>query len=196
MPTDPFIGEIAVYPYNFAPKHWAYCDGTLLPIAQNTSLFSLLGDTFGGDGRSTFGLPDLRGRVVVGEGTGHGLTPMYRGEAAGAEQEILTTSQMPAHNHTITVQCTATLGATSEYGSTAIPGPDKILAQDQDTTQGVHPVMAYAESNKQNTTLGGIGASAAASCQDTGANQPFPIRNPYLVLSYCIALVGVYPSRS
>ena len=97
--AEPFIGQIQIFGFNFPPRGWSFCDGQLLPIAQNTALFSLLGTTFGGDGRTTFGLPDLRGRVAIHPGTGPGLPPVTWGQRGGAASTVLTTNQMPNHNH-------------------------------------------------------------------------------------------------
>src|SRR5215211_4319727 len=100
--SEPFIGQIMLVPYNFAPRGWAFCAGQILPIAQNTALFSLLGTTFGGNGQTTFALPDLRGRAPIGQGQGPGLSNISLGEAAGTETVTLLSTNMPAHSHTVT----------------------------------------------------------------------------------------------
>ena len=113
MPSEPFLGEISMSGFNFAPRGYAFCAGQLLSISQNTALFVLLGTTFGGNGQTTFALPDLRGRVPMGEGSGPGLTPKTLGEVSGAETTTLTTNQIPQHNHS--------LNAVSDAGDTSSP---------------------------------------------------------------------------
>ena len=159
--AEPVIGELMMFAGNFAPRGWALCDGQLLSIAQNTALFSLLGTTYGGDGRTTFGLPDLRGRVPVHPGRGPGLTPRQLGEKGGQETVTLTTVQMPNHNHA--VQEGAGQGEGSEPGG----GP-------------------------VSTPVNGAGEMSGS----TGGSQPHPNMQPFQCINYCIALNGVYPSRS
>lgn len=168
---DPFLGEIKMVGFNFAPVGWALCDGQLLSIAQNTALFSLLGTTYGGDGVRTFALPDLRGRVPVHQGQGPGLSPYNTGQAAGSETVTLTTNQMPTHTH----QANA-----SSSGAT------------QPTPQG--NVWAASRTDLYNAT-----PNAAMSTQaigTAGGSQPHPNIQPYLCVNFIIALQGVYPSRS
>lgn len=168
---EPFIGQIMQVGFNFAPRGWALCDGAILPISSYTALFSLLGTTFGGDGRTTFGLPDLRGRTAKGVGNGPGLTPVSWGQKAGAETHTMTVAQMPSHGHTVTPK-----GAS---------GPP-----DQDSPES----HFSAEGDFYNET-GDVNMGAAA-VSNTGGNQSFSIRNPYLGIYHCIALTGVFPSRS
>jgi microcystin-dependent protein len=194
MSTEPFVGEITIYPYGFAPRGWLYCEGQQLLISQFSMLFSLIGITFGGDGRSTFKLPDLRGRTVIGQGEYAGYT-YIRGLHGGRDRVQTTPNNLPSHMHQVDVQYDAALGATNEDGDQAAPGPGNILAKDVDTTGGTHPVMAYAEQSKQNTTLGGLNAASIAQCHATGGGEALEIQNPYIVLAYCIAATGVYPQR-
>ncbi|MBT8341643.1 MAG: phage tail protein [Desulfatitalea sp.] len=196
MPADPYYGEICIYPYPFAPEYWALCEGQLLSVSQHTALFSLLGTAFGGNGVSTFGLPDLRGRFVLGEGTGPGLSTNYLGQMGGREEIILSTHNLPSHSHTIAAECSAELGATQDVGTTATPGPNCVLAQEEDTTGGVHPVNLYADAAQENTALGGVGITATAACHPTGSDRSTDIRNPYMALKYCIAIIGTYPQRN
>jgi len=170
---EPFIGQIQAFGFNFAPRGWAMCEGQLLPISQNTALFSLLGTTFGGDGRTTFGLPDLRGRSIVGMGNGPGLSNISWGERGGAENHTLTTAQMPSHNHSVAV------GVNTAAGSEATP--TGILAS---------IANGYAEDPTSGASLGGVTQS------NVGGGQSFGIRSPYLGINVCIALQGVFPSRS
>ncbi len=167
---DPILGQIQAFGFNFTPRGWAKCDGTLLAISSNSALFSLLGTTYGGDGRTTFALPDLRGRSGRHQGTGPGLSTVTIGQRGGAETHTLTTAQMPSHNHSI---------AAKEEGNSDTPG---------------------------GTYIAGDGTSAFGTSADTqmaanavgnnGGNQSFNIQNPYLVVNYCIATVGIFPSRN
>ncbi len=169
---DPFIGEIRMFAGNFAPRGWAFCDGQLLPIAQNTALFSLLGTTYGGDGRTTFALPDLRGRFPLHAGSGPGLTNRRLGEKAGAESHTLTTNQIPSHTHRA--------WADSTVGVAGGPG-DSLPARN------AAGIPHYGKN--PNTTL------APDFIESAGGNQPHSIMPPYTVVNFIIALQGIYPSR-
>lgn len=171
--SDPFIGEVKLFGGNFAPRGWALCDGQLLAIAQNTALFSILGTTYGGDGRTTFGLPDLRGRSPIGAGQGPGLSPRTIGESGGATTSTLSAAQMPAHTHALrAADGAATLGA---------PGPGVALA----ATSGA---KVYRSATNLSPT--------AAPLTPTGGGQPHNNRQPYLALNFIIALQGFFPSRN
>lgn len=164
---DPFLGEIRPFAFGFPPKGWASCDGQLLPIAQNTALFSLLGTMYGGDGRTTFALPDLRGRAGMHVNSAH-----TQGERAGQESVTLTTAQIPPHSHT--ANCSNVVGTqTSPTG--------KFWAQDS----GGNVVFSSAG-----------GATMAATAVGNVGGAPHPNMQPYLVVNYCIALQGIFPSRS
>ena len=177
MSSEPFLASIVMFAGNFAPRGWAFCAGQLLPIAQNTALFSLLGTTFGGNGQTTFALPDLRGRTPVGQGQGPGLSNIDLGQSSGSESVTLISSQMPAHNHT--VGCDG--GGSSSLNPTAnIPG----LSDDRNAAVTVY--SANAPSGTMNPAM--IGPA--------GGNQPFGIRNPYLGINFIIALEGIFPSRN
>jgi microcystin-dependent protein len=195
MGADPYIGEIAIYPYTYLPKGWLQCNGALLPIEQYTSLYSLIGTIYGGDGRTTFALPNLNGRMVIGSGVFLGRRYL-RGQFGGTDNTRLTVGNMANHLHDIELQCQSNLGATTENGDQAAPGPDSILAKDVDTTGGLHPVMAYASNIKQNTTLGGLAVTGQAVCHSAGKDQAFEIRNPFMALAFCMAFEGTYPERS
>ena len=175
----PFIGQIQAFGFNFAPRGWTFCNGTLLSISSNTALFSLLGTTFGGDGRTTFGLPDLRGRSIVGAGSGPGLDTITWGEKSGQSQLNLSVLNMPSHNHV----ATARLGA--GLGNTATATNNRIAAN-----AGADTVYT--------ATAAGTDAFAAdtIAVANTGGSQPFNSRNPFLGIYVSIALEGVYPSRS
>jgi len=175
--ADPFLGEIALVPYNFEPRGWAFCDGQLLPIAQNTALFALLGTQFGGNGQTTFALPDLRGRVplhVGGSGPGPGLSAYSVGQTGGAENITLLASQMPSHNHIVNAN---SANGTSDNPNNAIMGKN---ASGVPQYSGALPNAAMA-----------AGMIAAA-----GGNQPHSNLQPFLGLNYIIALQGIFPSRN
>lgn len=168
---DPYLGEIRLFGFTFAPVDWLPCDGRLLPISQYTALFSLLATTYGGDGRTTFAIPDLRGRVPVGVGQGPGLSPQTQGQAAGSETITLTPPQLPPHSHTVAASATAT----TKNPSGALPGVTG-AGSSYDTAAGLTMSAAM---------IGGGGSSA-----------PVPILQPYLVLNWCIATNGIFPPRS
>jgi len=169
---DPFIGEIIWGGWNFCPRGFAAANGQLLSVAENTALFSLLGVQFGGDGRTTFGLPDLRGRVSIHTGQGSGLSNYKVGMKGGEETVTLTATQVPAHNHTIN----ASTGGTDKSPSGNIPGTGK---------QKNYDAPAAAST-----------ALADAAVADAGAGAAHENRQPYLALTACIALQGIYPSRN
>jgi len=171
---DPFIGEIKLFAGNFAPRAWAFCDGQLLPISQNSALFSILGTTYGGDGRTTFALPDLRGRVPLGPRQGAGLSSYREGQQGGQEHVTLTTSEIPSHSHS--------LKADVNPGTTNVP-TNHVLAN------------TAAFDNEYSTATPNTNMNSAA-IGNTGGNQSHENRQPFLALNYIIALQGVFPSRS
>lgn len=178
---EPFIGQIMMFAGNFAPRGWAFCEGQLLPINQNQALFSILGTTYGGDGRTTFALPDLRGRAPIHKGQGPGMSNISLGQSGGTEQVTLTISNMPSHNHT--------LNASSEQGTDSNPS-GKVPASSQFQLSRQEPVVnvnSYSNSPNTNMSPNTIGIQ--------GGNQPFNNRNPYLGINFVIALTGIYPSR-
>jgi microcystin-dependent protein len=169
---DPFIGQIQVFGFNFAPRGWAFCNGQLLSIAQNTALFSLLGTTYGGDGRTTFALPNLQGRSMIHYGSGPGLNPVQIGQSGGNENTTLTVNNLPPHNHTVQVNVNT---ATGEESSS--------------TSYLSSHAGAFSEAPSANAVLAGVNQT------NVGGNQPVSIRNPFLGINVCIALQGIYPSR-
>ncbi len=173
--AEPFIGQIIQAGFNFAPRGYATCDGQLLSIAQNTALFSLLGTTFGGDGRVTFGLPDLRGRVPIHQGQGPGLTNRTMGEASGSETVTLISSQMPMHNHLF--------AATNVSGALPTPNGNFLGATSDSNVVFYRPTSDGSTLNPQSIGL-------------AGGNQPHNNMQPYLVINFCIALQGIFPSRN
>lgn len=180
--SDPFLGQISMFGFNWAVRGWANCDGQLMPIAQNSALFSLLGTTYGGDGRTTFGLPDLRGRVPVHHGSGPGLSNYRIGQKGGEETHTLVTSEMPSHSHASTI----TTKVVDSAGTT-------------DSPNGAYPAQgpgAYATS----PGLAGFGAFApdqtAVTLSDNGGGLAHNNLQPYQTIGFEIALQGLYPSRS
>ncbi len=173
--AEPYIGQIIMAGFNFAPRGYATCDGQLMSIAQNTALFSLLGTTFGGDGRVTFGLPDLRGRTSMNQGQGPGLTPRTMGEASGQETNTLISTEIPMHNHLL-------MGFQGE-GDQPMPQGNIISGSNQSGTSDFTNVAP-------NTTL------SPQSIGIAGGSQPHQNMQPYLVASFSIALQGIFPSRN
>lgn len=183
--SDPFIGEVRAVGFNFAPRGWALCAGQQLSIAQNTALFSLLGTTFGGNGVTTFGLPDYQGRSPVGMGNGPGLTPIVQGEVSGSESVTLLATQMPSHTHAASgVQTASDASATQASPSGAVPAIT--VAEDGRTT-----FFSYDAAANGRASL----APIAVTVQPAGGGQPVPIRNPFLGTNFIIALEGIFPSR-
>lgn len=176
--ADPFIGEVKLWSFDFAPRFWAKCDGQLLLIQQNAALFSLLGTTFGGNGTTNFGLPDLRGKVGIHRGQGPGLTNRSLGQPGGVASVTLTQSQLPAHSHG------AASAPVSTQPATHTDPAGRVFAVPTDGS------FAYA--TQADATLGGVGATTPVA----GGSQPHSNMQPYLTLNFCIALQGIFPSRS
>jgi microcystin-dependent protein len=181
--SEPFLGQIIIVGFNFAPRGWAMCNGQILPIAQNTALFSLLGTTYGGNGQTTFALPNLQSRVPLHFGQGPGLSAYDLGQAAGSESETLTVNNLAAHTHALVPK-----GQASNAGDGNTNDPD-----------GTFPAKAL-NVNMYSTTSDGshLGADPTGATQTgiTGGSQPFSILQPYLALNFCIALEGIFPSRN
>jgi microcystin-dependent protein len=179
--SEPFLGQISTFGFNFAPVGWLQCNGQLVSIQQYTALFALLGTTYGGNGTSTFGLPDLRGRVMVGQGQGTGLQNYTMGEQTGSETVTLQVTQMPSHNHTV--------GVSSAAGTSSDP-TNQVPAQ-INTGQGKSPTISG-----MSYTTPATGTMAATAVSVVGGNQPHNNLQPLLVINVCIATVGMFPSRS
>ena len=175
------IGEIRMFASTFAPRNWWYCDGTILAIRSNTALFSILGTTYGGDGQTTFGLPDLRGRIAAGVGQGPGLTYMALGEKMGSESVTLNSLNLAAHVH-------------AGISSISIP----VFADEGDTSDPTRNVLASATNmytNAGDTDSNLKPFSITASVSPAGGNQPVPIMQPFMGMNYIVCLTGVFPAR-
>lgn len=172
--ADPFVAEIRIFPFSFAPKGWAFCSGQLMPISQNTALFSLLGTTYGGDGKSTFALPDMEGRVPMHPGQGPGLSLYDLGQIGGSQFVSLLESEIPSHSHALN-----SLGA-----------PANRTAPGGNTFARVSAGNAYAAAASPVAAMSGQGLAPA------GGDLPHNNMQPYLTLSFCIAMQGVFPPRT
>lgn len=178
--AQPFLSQIEAFPFNFAPKGWALCAGQLMPINQNQALFSLLGTTFGGDGRTNFALPDLRGRLANSFGQGLGLANYSLGQQGGQEAHTLTGTETPTHSHLVNAVKNGTSGGTST------PGSGVTLGEGYANEAGSPGVNIYS-SAAPTIAMGSLGSTGG---------QPHENRMPFLALNYCIALQGVFPSRN
>lgn len=180
-----FVAEIKIFAGNFAPTGWAFCDGRLMPISQNTALFSLLGTTYGGDGKSTFALPDLRERVAIAQGTGPGLSIYDLGEQGGVTPLVLAPENLPAHNHTATVKISSSLGTST------VPLAGGSYGVSRQTFNGVtRDIWSYINS------IGNVTSNSASfSTSVAGNSVGISNRQPYLVCNYIIALQGIFPPR-
>jgi microcystin-dependent protein len=173
--SEPFVAEIRIFAGNFAPRGWAFCNGQLIQVAQNTALFSLVGTTYGGDGRTTFGLPDMQGRAPMHPGRGPGLTPRSLGQKTGTSTVTLTQGNMPSHSHT--VSGTVVPSDQTEGSGSTIPGRS-------------------IGANSYSTVASGLTPMASAALTTEGGSTAHNNLQPLLVLNYIIALVGLYPTRS
>lgn len=171
--SDAFVGEIRLFAGNYAPTGWAVCNGQLLPISQNTALFSLLGTTYGGDGKSTFALPNLQGQMPLGAGNGPGLTPRSLGETGGESQHTLTLAEMPQHNHAV---------QSAAAPDSKQPGPQALWARSSDNA-----ALYHAQGNPATMGANVVQANGAGWAHN---NQP-----PGLVLTFIIAMQGIFPPR-
>src|SRR3982750_610496 len=173
--ADPFVAEIRIFPFNFAPKGWAFCDGQLMPLSQNTALFSLLGTTYGGDGKSNFALPDMQGNAPMHPGQGPGLSLHDLGETGGSQTVSLLESEIPSHPHTL--NCLVPIGnRTTPVGNT--------IARVTGATPYLPPAGAA------------LAMMAPQALAPAGGDQPHNNMQPFLTLNFCIALQGVFPPRT
>lgn len=177
--ANPFVAEIRIFPFNFAPQGWAFCNGQLLPLSQNTALFSLLGTTYGGDGKSNFALPNLQGNAPMHWGQGPSLSLHDLGETGGSDTVTLLQTEMPSHTHTINCIDGPRVAGQSGQPGNAVP-----------VKTGGTPANAFTSGATQNQTM------ATNMVAIVGGSQPHNNLMPYLTLNFCIALQGVYPPRS
>lgn len=173
--ANPFVAEIRIFPFNFAPKGWAFCDGQILPLSQNTALFSLLGTTYGGDGKSNFALPNMQGNAPMHPGQGPGLSLHDLGETGGSDTVTLLQSEIPSHSHGV-MSVPPTFGGNSD----------------------IPTGHSFAKSSQGNayTSAAALTTFADAALTPAGGDQPHNNLQPYLVLNFCIALQGVFPPRT
>ncbi len=169
---DPFLGEIRIFPFNFAPTGWAFCNGQLMPLSQNTALFALLGTTYGGDGKSTFALPDLQGQAPMHPGQGPGLSLHDLGETGGSESVTLLESEIPAHSHAVNVS--------------GRPGTEN---------DAEAQYWAGASINAYTTNAANLAPMAPQALAAAGGSQPHTNMQPYMTFNFCIALQGIFPQR-
>lgn len=183
MALDPFVAEICMFPFNFPPKGWAWCDGQILPISQNTALFSLLGTVYGGDGKSTFALPDLQGRCPIHPGQGAGLSLRDLGEASGSEMVTLIESEIPSHTHSMSATSIRTGDAPAATTASAI---------------GAYPATtatALYSSTASGTDMAPLHIDLQSHTNPQGGGSPHNNMQPYITVNFCIALQGVFPQR-
>jgi microcystin-dependent protein len=180
---EPFIGTIQSFAFNFPPRDWALCQGQLLSISQNTALFSLLGTTYGGNGQTTFGLPNLQGRMPIGMGQGAGLPGYEIGEQAGTPSVTLTSNEMPMHTHAVQVQVAGTPSSPTNAPSTT----NQYLGA---SGGGQGSASIWSDALSESVPLGGAQAGLA------GGSQPVGIMNPFLAINFSIAMLGIFPSRN
>jgi microcystin-dependent protein len=200
---EPFIGQIIMFAGNFAPRDWAFCQGQTLAISEYTALFSIIGTTYGGNGRTTFDLPDLRGRAPIGQGQGNGLTSRIMGEQIGIEDITLSTAQMPIHSHAAKTtisgsSVTAKLKASSEVGTTNVPLNNYLAKPSNIGLQSINMYDSSADiemaSDAIEIDLSAV--TANTTTDDTGGNSAHNNIQPSLVMNYIICVNGIYPSRS
>ncbi|NCP64380.1 MAG: phage tail protein [Paraglaciecola sp.] len=205
---EPLLAEVCIFAGNFAPRGYAFTDGQILSIASNSALFSLLGTTYGGDGRSTFALPDTRGRTIVGVGNGPGIDNIIWGEKGGRTDVTLSVAQMPAHTHTANTEVSqdsidtsgssATLKALASTASTNSP-TGNVLANSPNRTNIYNDGLPNVDMSADSIVLDvqvTVDMSAITTVNNTGSSMPVNIRNPYIGMYYIIALQGIFPSRS
>lgn len=204
--SEPFIGEIRMVGFNFAPRGWAFCQGQIMSIAQNSALFSLLGTMYGGNGQTTFGLPDMRSRSPVGMGQGPGLSNIVQGEMSGTENVTLLTSNMPAHNHlvppsTVPVAVSGQVAMPASTDAAGVASPANAVPAAG--SSGGRPFSLYNSAQSGSATLApfdvALNGSANVPTTETGvagSNMPVSLRNPFIGINFVIALEGIFPSHN
>ena len=197
--ATPYIGQIVQGGWNFAPRNYAFCNGQLLAISQNTALFSLLGTTYGGNGQTTFALPDLRGRSMVHWGQGPGLSNYSLGQAGGSETNTLTAANLPAHSHTATFANNgSSMNVATAKATVALPSAGAVLARSVDgaPTPTSLPRIYAPAGTTADAALSGLNVAGTVTVNPTGNNSPVNNLSPYLGVSMVIALFGIFPSRN
>lgn len=195
MASQPYIGEIRTFGFGFAPVGHALCNGQIVSLTQNTALFSLLGTTYGGDGKTTFALPDLRSRVPIHYGQGAGLSMHVLGENGGVETVTLTTNQLPSHTH-IFANNGSSMSALPVKATSQTPVAGSLLAKSIDGSAVGGQPLIYLPAGTAGTTVPLGGLNVAGTISQTGGNQPVSVLQPYLALNFSIALHGIFPSRN
>ena len=197
---EAYLSMIAMYGCNFAPRGWMMCSGQILSIAQNTALFSLLGTTFGGNGQTTFALPDLRGRVPMHWGQGPGLTPRNIGDMSGTESTTMTSNQMPTHTHGATATSTSTstsvLNAETAAGTVRNPQGNMLATAPASATIFAAPDPAANRPMGSDSVITTTNTTTTVTVGQTGGGQPIPLIQPFLAVTFCICTEGLFPSRN
>jgi microcystin-dependent protein len=181
--SQPFVGQVMMFGGNFAPQGWMTCSGQILPISEYETLFNLVGTTYGGDGQTTFGLPDLQGRIPLNQGTGPGLSPRVIGQKAGTESVTLTTAQIPLHTHSV--------NAVNANANQQAPAGNSIFANEVSTATGGGNAFTYLAGTPASTS-----PLLAATLNQSGGSTPHENIQPVLAVTYCISLFGIYPSQN
>lgn len=195
--SNQFLGQIILGGWNFPPRGTAVCNGSIQSIAQNTALFALIGTIYGGDGQTTFNLPNLSSRASVGIGQGAGLSNITIGQQGGAENTTLTSVNLPAHNHTATFSgSSSTLSASTVRATTQTAAAGSVLARAADTAAGFVPLIYAPSGSAPSNALGGLNVAGTVTVNPAGSGLPFANREPYLGLIHVIAIEGIFPSRN
>lgn len=195
MGLDPFIGEIQAFAGTYVPDGWMLCDGTTLQVSQQQVLFAVIGSRFGGDGRNTFKLPDLGGRLAVGVGNGPGLTPWTLGDAVGHAAISLSAQNLPSHSHAANVEVNATVQATDVQGSVAAPVAGVVLAAGFDIERATI-INNYTSATGSSVPLTGASLTVEGNLSDVGQSAAHENRMPFVALRYIIAVTGIYPAHN
>lgn len=193
--SEPYLGSILYFAGNFAIRGYMTCQGQILAISQNSALFSILGTTYGGNGQSTFGLPDLRGRSPVGQGQGSGLQSYQLGQVGGTETVTLNAANMPAHNHPATFSGSGSMNASTAKATQQAPAAGAFIARGVDNVGTAIPLI-YEPNGASTVALGGLNVAGTVTVGVNGSNVPFDNRDPYLTLNPLIAVQGLFPSRN
>lgn len=197
---DFLISSIIGWGPSWSPRGWSICKGQLLPISQNTTVFSLIGNIYGGDGRTTFALPDLRGRAPIGYGQSPGTSSHPQGARQGSETQVLTVLEMPSHTHTAATQnLSSSIPASTTDGDTNVPRQDKVLAKGIVPESGAlqqRIANVYIDATKADTTLQAGAVTGSVINSNTGGDQPFSILQPITAINFIFCMQGIFPSRN